>query len=78
MDEDDVVYIVDPSTDEVVSHCFGPTADGRCPLAGSDGIVGCNGNRIAGPNAGPELWNLYVPPGSQHCPRAWNLESVGY
>lgn len=78
MNEDDVVDIVDPNTDEVVSHCFGPSVDGNCPMAGSDGIVACNGNRIAARNAGPELWNLYIPPRSQHCPRAWNLESLGY
>jgi hypothetical protein len=78
MNEDDVVDIVDPSTDEVVSHCYGPSSDGACPLAGSDRVVGCHGNRIAGRSVGPELWNLYVPPGSQHCPRAWNLESLGY
>jgi hypothetical protein len=78
MDEDDVVDIVDPSTDEVISHCFGPSADGSCPMAGPDGAVLCNGYRIAAPNAGPELWNLFVPAASRHCPRAWNLESVGY
>jgi len=78
MDENDVVDIVDPSTNEVVSHCFGPTPQGDCPMAASDGSVQCHGSRIAGSGAGPEYQNLWVPPGSQHCPRAWNLESLGY
>jgi len=78
MDKDDLVNIVDPSTDEVVDHCFGPSADGTCPLADPSGVVLCNGHRVAAPNAGPELWNIFVPPGSRHCPRSWNLESLGY
>ena len=78
MNEDDVVDIVDPTTNEVVSHCFGPTAEGVCPSADRNGTVHCHGCRIEPHNAGPEYWDLWVPPASQQCPRAWNLESLGY
>lgn len=74
----DVTDILDPTTGEVVDHCAGPTAEGGCPLAGRGGIVLCQGCRIASPSAGPEYWNLWVPPATRHCPKAWNLESVGY
>lgn len=78
MYEAGLVDIVDTLTDEVIHHCFGPGEGGGCPLADSDGIVACNGCRVQAPSAGPEYWNLWVPPASQHCPRAWNLEVVGY
>jgi hypothetical protein len=78
MYEADVVDIMDPVTDEVVNHCLGPTAAGSCPLTGVNGIVLCNGCRVAAPSAGPEYWNIWVPPASQHCPRAWHLEAIGY
>jgi hypothetical protein len=78
MYESGVVDILDPITDEVINHCYGPTTEGGCPLAGRDGIVACHGCRIAAPSGGPEYWNLWVPPTSQNCPRAWNLEVVGY
>jgi hypothetical protein len=51
---------------------------GGCPMAGPDGVVFCHGCRVAPSGAGPEYWNLWVPPASQHCPRAWNLEVIGY
>ena len=78
MNEAGLVDILDPTTNEVINHCFGPTSDGGCPLAGRDGSVLCNGCRIAAPTAGPEYWDLWVPPASQHCPRAWNLDVIGY
>jgi hypothetical protein len=78
MNEDDVVDIVDPDTNEVVSHCVGPTAQGGCPGSGPDGVVLCAGCRIDPHGAGPEYWNLWVPPGSKQCPRGWNLDQVGY
>jgi hypothetical protein len=78
MYEADLVDILDPITDEVVNHCLGPAVDGNCPLATADGIVLCNGCLVAAPSAGPEYWRLWVPPESRHCPRAWNLEVVGY
>jgi hypothetical protein len=78
MYESGVVDILDPITDEVISHCYGPTTQGGCPMAGLDGIVACHGCRIAAASAGPEYWYLFVPPSSQSCPRAWNLEVVGY
>jgi hypothetical protein len=28
-------------------------------------------------DAGPEYQMLWVPPGSSHCPLAWNLQAVG-
>jgi len=37
MYEAGVVNILDPITNEVISHCYGPTAEGGCPLAGRDG-----------------------------------------
>ena len=73
-----LVDILDPITNEVISHCCGPTVEGSCPLANRDGVVLCNGCRIAGRGAGPEYRNLWVPPASRHCPMAWKLESVGY
>lgn len=78
MYENGVVDILDPTTNEVIKHCFGPTGLGGCPLVGQDGIVFCHGCRIEAPSAGPEYWNLLVSPTSQQCPQAWNLESVGY
>ena len=78
MDKPDVVDIVDPITKEVINHCYGPTADGGCPRAGADGVVLCQGCRVCGPGAGPEYRNLWVPPESRHCPRAWKLEALGY
>jgi len=72
------VEILDPVSDEVVKHCLGPTREGSCPWVAEDGIVLCNGCLVAAPSAGPEYWRLWVPPESRHCPRAWNLEVVGY
>jgi len=46
MNEIDVIGILDPVTDEVVTHCFGPTTAGKCPLASPDGIVHCHGARM--------------------------------
>src|SRR5664279_1502459 len=68
MNEIDVVDILDPVTGEVVTHCFGPTAEGKCPLAGPGGIVHCQGSRIEPRNLGPEYWDLWVPPTSTVCP----------
>jgi len=78
MPDDDVVEILDSNTNEVVNHCFGPTAAGGCPAADQDGVVLCHGCRIAPSSSGPEYWNLLVPQESHHCPRAWNLDSIGY
>jgi hypothetical protein len=78
MNEIGVIDILDPVTDEVVTHCFGPTAEGKCPLASPDGIVLCHGCRIEARNLGPEYWNLWVPPTSTVCPSAWHLDEVGY
>lgn len=78
MYESGVIDILDPVNDEVVSQCCGPTTDGSCSAADAHGIVLCNGCRVAATNAGPEYWHLRVPPASRHCPRAWNLEVVGY
>lgn len=78
MYEAGLVDIVDPINDEVVNQCFGPTAGGNCPWAGRNGVVLCNGCLVASPSAGPEYWRMWVPPASHHCPKAWNLESVGY
>ena len=52
MNEIDVIDILDPVTDEVVTHCFGPTTAGKCPLASPDGIVHCHGARIEARNLG--------------------------
>ena len=78
MNEIDVIDILDPVTDEVVTHCFGPTAEGKCPLASPGGIVHCHGCRIEARNLGPEYWNLWVPPTSTVCPSTWHLDEVGY
>jgi hypothetical protein len=71
------VDIHDETTQHQVGHCDGPTPAGTCPNAGPDRVVACAGCRIAPHNAGPEYWLLWVPPGSRHCPLAWDLEYVG-
>ena len=73
---DDSVEILDNETLEVVDTCHGPVG-GRCPYADAHGVVACAGRRIAPADAGPEYQMLWVPPGSSHCPLAWNLEAVG-
>jgi len=72
------VDILDADTDLVVDHCHGLTSAGSCPGANRDGIVPCNGRRVASSDAGPEFWLVWVPPASRHCPMAWNLQSIGY
>jgi hypothetical protein len=78
MEKPDVIDILDPINNEVLGHCCGPTAQGACPSADCSGIVLCDGCKVAGTGGGPEYWHVYVPPASRHCPRAWNLEAVGY
>jgi hypothetical protein len=78
VNEAGLVDILDPITNEVVSKCFGPTAQGACSRPARDGTVLCNGCLVAAPNLGPEYWHLWVPPASQHCPKAWTLEATGY
>lgn len=72
------VDILDAATGEVVEHCYGPVPGGSCSRPDRDGIVLCNGRRVAARSAGPEYWHLWVLPASQHCPRAWKLEAIGY
>jgi hypothetical protein len=74
---EDRVDILDDVTHEVVDECYGPTATGCCPRTRPDGVVCCAGRRIAPTGAGPEYWMMWVPPGSRHCPLAWDLEYVG-
>jgi hypothetical protein len=78
MYEPGLVDILDPITNEVVNQCYGPAREGICPQAGRNGVVLCQGCRVAGKKAGPEYWNIWVPPDSQQCPRAWTLEVLGY
>ena len=78
MDQIELIDILDPVTNEVVTHCVGPTATGTCPDAGPDGVVHCRGCRIEARNLGPEYWDLYVPPSSTACPSVWHLDEVGY
>jgi hypothetical protein len=77
MYEPDPTDILNPTTGEVVKQCHGPALDGGCPGANPDGTVLCEGCLVESPNAGPEYWNILVPPQSRHCPRAWNLGSCG-
>lgn len=72
------VDVLDAATGEIVDHCDGPEPGGHCPFADLSGIVPCSGHRVAPLGAGPEYWLIFVPPGSRHCPQAWNLEAVGY
>jgi hypothetical protein len=72
------VDILDADTGKVVDYCFGLTRDGHCPNANRDGIVPCNGRRVAASNQGPEFWLVWVPPASRQCPLAWNLDRIGY
>lgn len=74
--DDDGVDILDNDTLEVVDHCDGPVA-GRCPRADVHGVVACAGRRIYPADEAPEYTMLWVPPGSQHCPLAWNFEAIG-
>jgi hypothetical protein len=78
MDDIGMVDILDPITNTVVSYCVGPNAEGRCPMASPDGIVLCHGCRLESTNAGPEYWDLWVPPTCTVCPTAWHLDEVGY
>jgi hypothetical protein len=78
MNQIDAIDILDPVTDEVVTHCFGSSADGTCPSASPDGIVKCHGCRIEARNLGPEYWDLWVPPTSTACPTAWHLDELSY
>jgi hypothetical protein len=75
--DDDRIDILDTVTSEPIDHCYGPTTGGSCRRMGPEGVVACAGRRIAPTGAGPEYWYLWVPPGSRHCPLAWNLEVVG-
>jgi hypothetical protein len=68
------VDILDTDTNELLGGCSGP-AGGACSIA--SGVVGCAGCRIAPADASPEYALLWVPPGSRHCPLAWDLEVVG-
>jgi hypothetical protein len=72
------VDIMDASTGQVVDGCYGPALGGTCPRAGRSGIVPCNGRRVAPHGHGPETWLVWVPPTTQHCPSAWNLDAIGY
>ncbi len=72
------VDILDAATDRVVDHCYGLTTRGICPDANREGIVPCNGRRVASQGAGPEFWLVWVPPASRHCPLSWSLDSIGY
>jgi hypothetical protein len=78
MNQTYVVDIVDSVTAEIVSHCYGPAADDRCPSANPDGIVLCQGCRIKGSGMGPECWNLWIPPTATTCPAGWHLDELGY
>jgi hypothetical protein len=68
------VDILHTDTLEVVGRCGGPRG-GACSIA--TGVVGCAGCRISPADASPEYAFLWVPPGSRHCPLAWDLEVVG-
>jgi hypothetical protein len=72
------VDLLDAATGDVVDHCYGPVLGGGCSRADRNGIVLCNGRRIAAPSAGPEHWLVWVPPASRHCPKAWKLDAIGY
>ena len=73
---DDGIDILDDRTLEVVDHCDGPLA-GVCSQRRADGSVACAGYRIRPADTAPEYMLLQVPPGSRHCPLAWNLEAMG-
>ena len=88
MNEIDVIDILDPVTDEVVTHCFGPTTAGQCPLASPDGIVHCHGARMIaldgrglskhrGAELGAGVLESLDPAGITACPSMWHLVEVG-
>lgn len=72
------VDILDAATGDVVEYCYGPMLGGKCPYSERDGIVPCNGHRVAPHSEGPEFWNVLVPSATQHCPQAWRLDAIGY
>jgi hypothetical protein len=74
---DDRVAILHNVTRGVVGYCAGPAPAGHCCQAGPGRVVACAGRRIAAPDAGPAYWLMEVPPGSRHCPLAWDLDSLG-
>jgi hypothetical protein len=72
----DRVDILDPGTGAAVGRCDGPDERGVCSEVAAHGVVACAGCRIAPTSARPEYWLLWVPPGSHHCPLAWQLEAA--
>ncbi len=74
--DDNGIDILDDQTLHVVDHCDGPVA-GLCSWRKPDRATACAGHRIRPADGAPEYMLLQVPPGSRHCPLAWNLEAMG-
>jgi hypothetical protein len=72
------IDILDYTTLEVVDHCDGPLPGWVCPRADRAGVIPCAGHRISPADAAPVYSLMWVPPGSQQCPLAYNLEVAGY
>ena len=70
------VDILDEATLEIVDECYGPADGLNCPRSGPGGVVACAGRRVD-PDDSPEHCRLWIPPGTRHCPLAWNLEAFG-
>ena len=70
------VDMLDAATGEVVDHCYGPVLGGGCSRADRDGIVLCNGRRIAPPSAGPETLRPTMRSSSTVCGASTNPTSA--
>jgi hypothetical protein len=70
------VQILDPTTGELVAVCRGPTATGKCPRAGKNGVVPCAGCLLLPPHADHRLWPMSVPADYRFCELGWNARAL--
>ena len=64
------VVMLDPATDDVLSVCTGPTADGRCPVADEPPYVCAGLHLLAAGAPGEERWlsGVELEPGAARWP----------
>ncbi len=53
MEHDRTFVMLDPSTDQILAECKGPTADGRCPAADKPPYI-CAGLHLVSKGEGSE------------------------
>jgi hypothetical protein len=77
MEPDRLLLMLDPTTDQIISECEGPTEEGRCPRADTPPYV-CQGLRVVGAQGTAEYWLSFtvdkMVPG--RCPLAWIDEAT--